>query len=44
MKNVIKSLKIYVYILSIQDLIIKLLIKRSVLLLGKMKSVLHLIV
>ena len=33
----IKGLKIYVYILSMQDLIIKLFLKRSVLHLGTMK-------
>ena len=38
----IKGLKIYVYILSMQDLIIKLFLKRSVLHLGTMKRLLHL--
>ena len=38
----IKGLKIYVYILSMQDLILKLFLKRSVLHLGKMKRLLHL--
>ena len=41
-KNMIKGLKIYVYILSMQDLIIKLFLKRSVLHLGTMKRLLHL--
>ena len=36
-KKMIKGLKIYVYILSMQDLIIKLFLKRSVLHLGTMK-------
>ena len=40
-KNVIKRLKTYVYILSIQDLIIKLLIL-SALHLGTMKRLFHL--
>ena len=42
MKNMIKGLKIYVYILSMHDLIIKLFLKRSVLHLGTMKRLLHL--
>ena len=41
-KNMTKGLKIYVYILSMQDLIIKLFLKRSVLHLGTMKRLLHL--
>ena len=44
MKKCDKKSKMYVNILSIQDLIRKLVIKRSVLLLGKMKRVLHLTV
>ena len=38
----IKGLKIYTYILSMQDLIIKLFLRRSVLHLGTMKRLLHL--
>ena len=38
----IKGLTIYVYILSMQDLIIKLFLKRSVLHLGTMMRLLHL--
>ena len=41
-KNMIKGLKIYIYILSMQDLIIKLFLRRSVLHLGTMKRLLHL--
>ena len=38
----IKGLKIYIYILSMQDLIIKLFLRRSVLHLGTMKRLFHL--
>ena len=38
----IKGLQIYVYILSMQELIIKLFLKRSVLHLGTVKHLLHL--
>ena len=38
----IKGLKIYIYILSMLDLIIKLFLRRSVLHLGTMKRLLHL--
>ena len=38
----IKGLKIYIYILSMQDLIIKLFLRRSVLHLGTMKRLLRL--